>query len=130
MEAVKTNKTQLSSSEENTIPDRFVDFVDVRDALHLGLGGVQVHLLRVLHVIFGRGDESEDAARGELFVVDAETLDRRLDDLLLVGLVVDDEVAGVPLAVDLESIDVSPQHAHAEGVKGADGGFGERMLSD
>ena len=69
-------------------------------------------------------------ARGELFVVDAEALDGRLDDLLLIGLVVDDEVASVALAVDLEGFNVSPQHAHAEGVKGADGGLGERVLAD
>ncbi len=108
----------------------FVNFVDVGDALHLGLGGVQVHLLRVLHVVLGRRDEAEDAARCELFVVDAETLDGRLDDLLLIALVVDDEVAGVAFAVDLQGLDVPAQHAHAERVKGADGRLGERVLAD
>jgi len=101
----------------------FVNFVDVRDALHLGLGGVQVHLLRILHVVLGRRDEREDAARSELFVVDAEALDGRFDDLLLVAFIVDDEVTGVALAIDLERVDVAPQHADAEGVEGADAGL-------
>ena len=81
-------------------------------------------------MVLGRGDEAENATRGELFVVDAEALDGRLDDLLLVAFVVDHEVAGVALAVDLQSLDVSPQHAHAEGVKGTDGGLGKRVLTD
>ena len=42
----------------------FVNFVDVRDALHLGIGGVQIHLLRILHVVLGRGDEAETHCAG------------------------------------------------------------------
>ena len=63
---------------------------------------------------------SPSTLRGvSLLVVDAEALDGRLDDLLLIRLVVDDEVC-VALAADLQGFDVAAQHAHAERVKGAD----------
>ena len=74
---------------------------------------------------------SPSTLRGvSFFVVDAETLDGRLHHLLLIALVVDDKILGITLAIDLQGLNIASQHAHAEGVKRADGGLGERVLAD
>jgi hypothetical protein len=65
----------------------------VRDLLFHRVGRGEEVLLRIDHVVLGPGDAAQRDARLELLVVDAQALERGLDDGLLVGLVVDGEGA-------------------------------------
>jgi hypothetical protein len=72
----------------------------------------------------------EDGTRRDLFVVHAQPPQRRLHDHLLVGLVVDDEILGETLAVDLQRVNVAPQRPHAEGVEGGNRRLRQRASAD
>ena len=69
-----------------------VNLVDVRDVLRLRIARLQVHLLRVEHVVLRPRDARQHVARRELLIVEPEPPDGRLHHLLLIGFVVDDEV--------------------------------------
>ncbi len=60
----------------------------------------------------------------------ARRLSACLDDGLLVGLVVDGEVAGEADSVDAQGFDVAAQHAHAEAVEGGEQRLGERAVAE
>ena len=86
-----------------------IDFVDVGDALRLGIGRAAVHLQRVEHVVLCPGNARQHRAGLRLLVVEAEALHRRLYERLLIGFVVDDEVAAQPV---FERLDVAAQNPH------------------
>ncbi len=103
---------------------------DVRDLLADRVGGLQVELLRIDHVVLGPGDFGEDDARRELLVVEAHAPHDGFDHRLLVGLVVDGEAAGEAFVVHAQRFDVAAEHAHAEGVKRGDERPGQRAVAN
>jgi hypothetical protein len=109
----------------------------VRDLLGLGIGRLQVELLRIEHVIFRPRDAAKDDARGELLVVETEALHDAFDHGLLVALIVDDEFFCVPdwrLARggrgNLQGFNVAAQDAHAERMECGDDGLGDAESAD
>ncbi len=66
-----------------------IDLVDVRYTLGLGVGGLQVDLLRIQHVVLCPGDARQHITRRHQLVINAEALHRLLHDGLLVGFVID-----------------------------------------
>ncbi len=60
----------------------------------------------------------------------AKALEGLLDDGLLIGLVVDGEVAGEAFVADAEGFDVAAEDAHAEAVEGGDGGLREGGVAE
>src|SRR5581483_2893675 len=70
----------------------FVFGIDLGDALGLGVIGLKIDFLRIEHVVLGPGNVSENRARSDLLVVNAETAHDGLNQLLLVGFVVDNKL--------------------------------------
>src|SRR5271155_5048196 len=88
-------------------------------------------------VILRPRNAGEHGARRELLIVDAEALHDAFDHGLLIALVVDHEsfrVSNGRLAGrgggNLESLDVTAEDAHAEGMKGRDDRFGNAETTD
>ena len=106
-----------------------IDLEDVRDLLFHGIGRGEEVLLRIDHVILRPRDPAQRHARLQLLVVHGQPLERGLDHGLLVGLVVNGEVAGEALAIYPQSFDVAPQHAHAEAVESGEQRLGERAVA-
>ena len=105
-----------------------INLVDVRDPFGHRIGGLQVNLLRVEHVVLGPGDARENRARRQLLGVKPHAAHRLLDDGLLIGFIVDHKVAGKPFIANAQRFDVAAQNAHAKGVKGGQQRFGQRPV--
>ena len=98
--------------------------VNVSHTLRLGVARLQIHLLRIEHVVLGPRNMGQHGTRSGLLVVDAKAPHRRLHQLLLIGFVVDHKAFGQPDRRlpgdgrrDTQLFDVPPQHAHTERVK-------------
>ena len=100
------------------------------DALAGGVFGAEEKILRIDHVIFGPGDAALDGARGELLGVEAHALHDLLDQGRLIVLVENCEGASQALAIDLQSLDVAAEDAHAEGMEGCDERFRQRGVTE
>ena len=104
--------------------------VNVRNLLGLGIGRLQVNFLRIQHVVLRPRNPAQCDAGRKFLVVNPHPLHDRLYDALLVGLVVDDEIFGVPDGRlsrngrgNPQRLDIPPQHPHAERVEGRDHGL-------
>src|ERR1019366_2544874 len=106
-----------------------IDLVNVGHALGLGVPRLQVNLLRIEHVILGPRYAPQNVARRQLFVIDAQTAHGGLHDVLLVGLVIDDEIFAITFAADLQRVDVATEQAHAKRMEGGDQRLGERAAA-
>ena len=89
------------------------------------IGGLQIDLLRIEHMVLGPGDAGENRSGRQLLGVQAHAAHGLLDDGLLVGFVVDHEVAGKSLIANAQGFDVPAQNAHAKGVEGGQQGLGQ-----
>ena len=107
-----------------------IDLEDVGDLFFHRVGACEEVLLGIDHVVLGPGDTAEGYAGLEGFIVDAEALEGRFYDGLLVGLIVDGEGAGEAFAVDLKGFNIAAQDADAEAVEGGEGGLGERGVAE
>ena len=107
-----------------------VDLEDVGDFLFDGVGAREEVLLRVDHVVLRPADSSQRDSGLESLVVDGEPLECWLDYGLLIGLVIDGEVAGEAYSVDAKGFDVAAEDSHAEAMEGCEQGFGERGVAE
>ena len=83
----------------------------------IGLVDGEEVFLRVDHVVLRPGNTAQSDARLERFVIDAETLQRGLDDCLLVGFVVDCKRARKAFTADLKRFNVATQYAYAKAME-------------
>ena len=95
--------------------------INMCDALGLRIGGIEIDLLRIEHVVLRPGDMRKHVARGQFLVINSQALHHRFRDLLLVRLVVDDETLRVSngrlawnSGRNAQGFDVPPQHPHTE----------------
>ena len=107
-----------------------IDLEDVRDLFFERIRRREEVLLRIDHVVLRPGDPSKRDAGLQLLVVDAEPLERLLDDGLLIGLVVDGKALREALAADAQGFDVATQYAHAKAVERRERRLRERGVAE
>ena len=99
--------------------------INLSHALGLRIGGLQVDLLGIEHMILGPGNMGQHGARGGLFIVDSQAAHHAFDQLLLIVLVVDHKALGVAdggpagnRRSNAQGFDIAAQKPYAEGMEG------------